>query len=103
MKRHDQAGRDVTDLPGLHDPGDDVTMTGEEFDAMNAINWIACSDRLPDDDTTVLVYLPDEDDPVWLGFYGENECCCESVWHSVDGFSCEPTHWAELPAPPETE
>jgi len=60
-------------------------------------NWIAVSDRLPDAELTVLVACPQESEPVWLGYLGD-----EDLWLSVDGAEIEVTHWAELPAPPTT-
>jgi len=66
-----------------------------------ACEWIDVDERLPDDDTTVLVSFGEEDvtEPVWLAYFsGENE-----AWHYVDGGHCYPTHWMELPAPPASK
>ena len=30
------------------------------------IEWVACSERLPDDEETVLLYVPECDEPVWV-------------------------------------
>lgn len=61
------------------------------------MTWISVEDRLPDDDISVLVYVPDAPEPIWLGFYDMDE------WTWVDGgTNCRPTHWMELPEPPET-
>lgn len=59
------------------------------------VNWIACGERLPDDDTTVLVFSPQWGEPVWIGYHDGDD------WRTVDGGSIDVTHWAELPAPPE--
>jgi hypothetical protein len=59
------------------------------------MNWISVNDRLPDDDTTVLVYCGDENEPIWLAY------CEDQEWFWVTGKRCYPTHWAELPEPPE--
>ena len=57
------------------------------------MEWITVSDRLPGNETTVLVCVPEDDEPVWLG-YREDE-----TWYFVEGRVCRPTHWAEVPMP----
>lgn len=57
------------------------------------INWFETSERLPDDDTTVLLRMPDTlSEPVWPGYY------CNGSWH-LDGGA--PAHkviaWAPMP------
>ena len=70
------------------------------FQSTSAHNgWIACADRLPDDDLTVLVFLPGASEPVWLGFYS-NE-----YWYHFDSDLLESekmavTHWMPLPQGP---
>ena len=56
------------------------------------IEWIACSDRLPDDEETVLVVTEGE---TWMGFhepYG---------WFATDATPlADVTHWATMPEMP---
>lgn len=59
--------------------------------------WIPVTERLPDDDATVLIFLPKDPEPVWLGYSDEDG------WYSVEAVLCEPTHWRELPEPPSKE
>ena len=61
------------------------------------IHWVPVGDRLPDDDTTVLLYLPTYDEPVWFGW------CSDSRWYLVDGSEAQRgavDSWAEMPAGP---
>lgn len=62
------------------------------------IEWIACADRLPDDDETVLTYTPDMDGEEVLAGYLQG-----SRWHDWDGNALlDPvTHWAAWPGGPE--
>jgi hypothetical protein len=60
------------------------------------ITWTPVAERLPDDDTTVLLALPDG--YVTLGWFDDNgprwwECESGELAHGV-------THWADLPAAP---
>jgi len=67
------------------------------------MNWINVKDQLPDDDTTVLTYDPHVSEPVFLGYYVSEEFAegLDSGWTCVDGGTLNPTHWAELPEPPQ--
>lgn len=59
--------------------------------------WIAVTDSLPDDDTTVLAYAPDGFDPVFTGFHEG------TIWRDTNGevFSAGyVTHWMPFPEPP---
>lgn len=68
-----------------------------------SIRWISVLDELPDAGVAVLLYHPEESEPVWPGAF---EGC------TADGFlfttcSGNPlqsavTHWAELPTGPVT-
>lgn len=58
--------------------------------------WIAVGDRLPDDDTVVLVACPDASEPVWLGFYSENEWVDPEYFRIIINV----THWMPLPELP---
>jgi hypothetical protein len=61
------------------------------------INWIAVTDSVPDDDTTVLLFCPDAGEPVWLGYRDDEH------WHFVDSIKVTyaVTHWAEMPEGPK--
>ena len=61
------------------------------------VQWIPVSDRLPDDELTVLVFMPHASEQVWLGFYADGN------WRCADGFyMAHPvTHWAEMPEGPQ--
>ena len=63
------------------------------------ITWIDAATDIPDDDTTVLVYIPREDDePVWLGYHEDD------MWFAIDGAELHGvTHWAHVPAGPDAE
>jgi len=60
---------------------------------LSLVNWIGVDTALPDSDTTVLVSLRNNDEPVWLGFHNGE------MWFSVDAIAIDVTHWAEMPAP----
>lgn len=60
---------------------------------LSFVNWIGVDEALPDSDTTVMVCIRGNDEPVWMGFHdGE-------TWFSVDAMPIDATHWADLPAP----
>lgn len=53
--------------------------------------------KLPDSDTTVLVFSPKADEPVWLGYHdGE-------AWRTAEGerYATPVDAWAEIPYPEE--
>jgi Protein of unknown function (DUF551) len=66
------------------------------------ISWFSVAEKLPDADTTVLVYVPGSDEPVWLGFY---DGC---FWFAVTGdgygdedeIAAEVKAWATMPKGP---
>jgi len=58
------------------------------------ITWHDLPGKLPDADTTVLVHVPECDEPVWLGWYDG------VYWFGVDGVEFEDgqvKRWANLP------
>lgn len=64
--------------------------------------WVACSDRMPDEGSKVIVFRPRADEsndpPVKTATYkGGRE-----YYHGFDCY-CEPTHWMPLPAAPQQE
>jgi len=60
--------------------------------------WIPVAERLPDSETTVMVYAPAADPPVWLGYYDERDH--GDGWWSVDEAKLDVTHWTHTPEPP---
>lgn len=68
------------------------------------ITWVDAEEKLPDSDTTVLVFAPGADDPVWVGYH--DGCFwfgIDDVEYDDDSDSDHPkvTHWADLPAGPK--
>lgn len=63
------------------------------------IHWIPTKERLPDDETTVMIYSAKHDEPVCSGFYEGN------AWFLPDGMPllAKPTHWADMPAGPDQQ
>ncbi len=65
---------------------------------MSAIDRISVEHRLPDSETTVLIFQPESDDPVWMGWYDD-----ERGWHDVDATPLGVglvTHWSPIPMGP---
>ena len=57
--------------------------------------WISTTDRLPDDDSTVLIAM--DDGEVWTGYIEASQ------WRYVSGepiTAARITHWMEFPEPP---
>ena len=61
----------------------------------NALTWTKVADRLPDSDTTVMLFDKEASEPVWPGYLDGDMC------RYVDGMPAQPTHWADLPEGPE--
>lgn len=56
------------------------------------LTWYEVTERLPDDDTTVLVCVPGSDEPVWLGYFEDGQ------WYYAEAFEAEGVvRWAEMP------
>jgi hypothetical protein len=67
-----------------------------------SIEWIACSERLPDDDERVLVVV---DGDVWMGWYDSSVWIDRQrgQWASLEAIYLRPgqvTHWAHMPETP---
>lgn len=60
----------------------------------SAIRWVRVPAELPDAEMTVLIATPDEDEPVWLGYFDGRD------WRTVEGRLVRATHWSTLPEPP---
>lgn len=79
----------------MNEPMNPQRADGQEETRMS--KWISVDERLPEEGTDVLGYYPDG--------------CCEVVMYnaSLKEFKrlegewpgCDPTHWMELPEPPE--
>jgi hypothetical protein len=64
---------------------------------MPPFEWIPVAQRLPDDDTLVMLALNDDD--VWPGYRDGD------IWRYVDAMPITAervTHWGALPTPPST-
>lgn len=62
------------------------------------IEWKSTRKSMPDSDITVLIFCPQLDSEVWLGYHdGE-------VWREVGSDTIEGrvTHWAEVPIGPRS-
>ena len=62
------------------------------------IEWIACADDLPDDDETVLIYVPGDDaEPVMVGYLDGDE------WRDGTAYPVlsEVVAWARMPGGPK--
>lgn len=62
-----------------------------------SVKWIDADLERPDDNLAVLMYIPDADEPVWLGYIEGG------TWFEMDGFPVEGEvkAWCDLPKPPE--
>jgi hypothetical protein len=63
------------------------------------ILWTRVEDKLPDDDTSVLVYAPLSDEPVWVGWYDGVYWFAADAADYADGAV---KAWAPLPRGLET-
>jgi hypothetical protein len=55
------------------------------------LTWTPVAERLPDDDTTVLICTTGTAEPVWIGWL------IDGCWYESEGARVEVTHWAEMP------
>ena len=60
------------------------------------ITWVLVTEGLPDDDETVLLYAPEYDEPVWVGWRDGDEWR-DMNGHPTDGVAA----WAPMPAGPQ--
>jgi hypothetical protein len=62
---------------------------------MSMKTWVSVADRLPDDDTTVLIVIATTFE-VWMGYHSGDD-----GWLSVDAIPTPVAYWQPLPEPPE--
>lgn len=60
----------------------------------DAPRWIATTERMPDDEQTVLIVTSDGE--VWTGYHDDDTW----LYVSCDPVGLEVTHWMDFPAPP---
>ena len=67
------------------------------------IYWVSVKDVLPDAETTVLVYAPGADEPIWLGYYDHDSWFADTgaEYGNEDEIAAEVTAWAPMPKGPE--
>lgn len=58
--------------------------------------WRKVEAEKPDADQIVLIHCPDSCEPVWLGYWDDEN----GRWYGEDGMPLKVTHWMELPEPP---
>jgi hypothetical protein len=63
---------------------------------MSDNKWIACTEGMPDTDTTVMTFEPGSCEPIWPGYH-DGEQWCDVMG---DG-KINVTHWMAFPDPPE--
>lgn len=66
----------------------------ENCQLREAARWIPVTERLPDDEMTVMIATTDCDEPVWLGWHADGG------WCSVDAVPVRVTHWKPIPEAP---
>lgn len=57
-------------------------------------DWFEVGEKMPDSDTTLLLFNDQASEPVWFGYHDGKR------WRYVDGLIAMPTHWASMPAGP---
>lgn len=65
--------------------------------------WIPCSERMPEFDTSVLLYFPDYGGHIESGCIGDEGDGPYHYFFDGDSLRHEPTHWMPLPAAPQQE
>ena len=74
------------------------TLNNPRRHLLETVEWRRVSKELPDAETTVLINMPDSNEPIWLGWYDG-----VSLWFDVSGAvigrNCV-KHWAPMLAGP---
>ncbi|WP_258141384.1 DUF551 domain-containing protein [Cronobacter sakazakii] len=68
-----------------------------------AAGWIACSERMPELNTRVLLYFPDYGGHIEDGCIGDEGDGHYHYFFDGDSLRHEPTHWMPLPEAPGKE
>lgn len=76
----------------------DATKLNKLRSVQELIVWKDVSVVMPDDGMTVLIFVPDNSEPVFLGWHDVDD-----GWYFVDGSKVEQevTHWDEVPVGPK--
>ncbi|MFY9993601.1 MAG: DUF551 domain-containing protein [Leclercia sp.] len=72
---------------------------------LSATGWIPCSERMPEREKDVQLYMPDSEEQM-AGHLERNEedgWFRYASWRTGTGVYCKPTHWMPLPAAPQQE
>jgi hypothetical protein len=81
---------------GLRDDGGLLAMS--VYLESELIYWLDAKKEKPDADMTVLVQSSDSSDPVWVGYWDDDD----NDWKCINNVRLEGvTRWAELPRGPE--
>lgn len=67
----------------------------QQFKQSSSLKWVKASERLPETNMGVLVFIPDEDFHITSGMWDVSQ-----KWVLLDEYrvpECEVTHWMELP------
>jgi hypothetical protein len=69
----------------------------EALSLAETIKWIPVTESLPDDDMSVLTFMPGQDHTVWPGYM------CGDRWRTSEGLTAvpQPKYWANMPEGPQ--
>lgn len=68
------------------------------------MEWISVKDELPGLEEEVLVYQPENDDLVVIGYLMQNPRTGKLYWNKQNGIEIHGiTHWLQIPEPPNEE
>lgn len=69
------------------------------------MEWISVKDEFPDLEEEVLVYQPENDDMVCIGYLMQNPRTEKIYWNKQNGIEeiHGVTHWLQIPEPPKEE
>lgn len=66
------------------------------------MEWISVKDKFPDLEEEVLVYQPENDDMVYIGYLMQNPRTGKLYWNKQNGIEIHGiTHWLQIPEPPK--
>ena len=61
------------------------------------MNWVDPAIEMPDEEITVLVFVPSADEPVWPAYL----CDGQWRWSTASSITGDVVAWAEMPKGPE--